>query len=582
MAAGEETLAILVKLRGGAATEAELKRLARNLTGVRQATDEQAAASGRADRSAGVLRRSWGLLAGMAARSAAAIGGVSAAAVAFEGLRFDANMEQQTVAFTNFLGSAGAARGELDQLYQVAAKTPFEFQDVVGAARKFLAYGMTVQDANKWLNVMGDTISGIGGGTDEINRMVLAIGQIQAKGKMSAEELRQLAELGIPAYSILQDKLGLTAQQVANIGNAGISAADGLQALQQGLAERFGGMSSQQAQTFTGQLSTARDYARQFLGVMMQPGFDWLRTTVLPATTAALQQLTEAFKAGGPEALLAKLDDLTGAGGRLEGGVHALAGVLGGLASALGFAYDHAELLLGIASPFLGMLVAWRVATLLLAAAEWGLVAAFTAFNFIVGLSPLGWLVIAIGALIGVAVLLVSHWNDVKAGLSAVWDWMRGAAADVVDFIVGYYQGLFDFFGSLPGRIADLAHGMWDGIGHAFRAMLNWIIGAWNHLHFTIGGWTIDPPGPGKVTIPRVNVGLPPIPMLAAGGDVSRRGAAVVGDAGPELLELPAGARVTPLSGGRSPREVVRLVTVEGRVLAEAVFGAAEDAAARA
>jgi hypothetical protein len=43
---------------------------------------------------------------------------------------------------------------------------------------------------------------------------------------------------------------------------------------------------------------------------------------------------------------------------------------------------------------------------------------------------------------------------------------------------------------------------------------------------------------------------IPRIPMLAKGGDITGRGAAIVGEAGAELLNLPRGARVTPLSGG--------------------------------
>ena len=37
------------------------------------------------------------------------------------------------------------------------------------------------------------------------------------------------------------------------------------------------------------------------------------------------------------------------------------------------------------------------------------------------------------------------------------------------------------------------------------------------------------------------------IPLLADGGNIQRGGMAVVGEAGPELLNLPTGARVTPL-----------------------------------
>jgi len=42
------------------------------------------------------------------------------------------------------------------------------------------------------------------------------------------------------------------------------------------------------------------------------------------------------------------------------------------------------------------------------------------------------------------------------------------------------------------------------------------------------------------------------IPHFATGGVMAHTGVALVGDGGPELVTLPAGARVTPLGGGRS------------------------------
>ena len=43
---------------------------------------------------------------------------------------------------------------------------------------------------------------------------------------------------------------------------------------------------------------------------------------------------------------------------------------------------------------------------------------------------------------------------------------------------------------------------------------------------------------------------IPKIPKLAEGGIIDQSGIAMVGEAGPELLSLPRGASVTPLSGG--------------------------------
>lgn len=113
------------------------------------------------------------------------------------------------------------------------------------------------------------------------------------------------------------------------------------------------------------------------------------------------------------------------------------------------------------------------------------------------------------------------------------------------------FESLIRFFDRLPGRISAATRGMWDGLRDSFRSAVNWIIGRWNRLSFTIGGGSIM-----GVPIPSVTLHTPDIPYLARGGHILGAGAAIVGERGPELLELPAGATVRPLSGGSAPTAV--------------------------
>lgn len=140
---------------------------------------------------------------------------------------------------------------------------------------------------------------------------------------------------------------------------------------------------------------------------------------------------------------------------------------------------------------------------------------------------------------IGLAVLYITkHWDDIKAGAVAAKDWIVQKFNDLVGFVTG-----------LPGRIAGAASSMWDGIRNSFRNVINWIVGKWNNLSFTIGGGSFM-----GISIPSVSFYTPDLPYLAAGGRISTAGAAVVGEAGPEIVSLPRGAQVTPLDrtgGGR-------------------------------
>ncbi|MFH5181156.1 tape measure protein [Paenibacillus sp. TAB 01] len=44
------------------------------------------------------------------------------------------------------------------------------------------------------LHSLGDAVAAVGGDTEQMKGIALAIGQIQSKGKLSAEEVNQLAE----------------------------------------------------------------------------------------------------------------------------------------------------------------------------------------------------------------------------------------------------------------------------------------------------------------------------------------------------------------------------------------------------
>lgn len=120
-------------------------------------------------------------------------------------------------------------------------------------------------------------------------------------------------------------------------------------------------------------------------------------------------------------------------------------------------------------------------------------------------------------------------WDLIKTGAAAAWD-------EVVAGISG-----------LGSRITDAASGIWDGIWEGFKDVINSILGAWNSLSFSVPSIDLGPFG-GKIG--GFSVGTTGIPLLAQGGSITHSGLAIVGDKGPELLSLNAGARVTPLPGG--------------------------------
>lgn len=192
------------------------------------------------------------------------------------------DFEQTQMAFTTMLKSAQKANSFLSQAQNMANATPFEFPQLADASKKMLAFGWNVKSILPDLTTIGDAASGLGLGADGINQITLALGQMKAKGRVQGDELLQLTEAGVPATKILQEQLGLTAKQVANIGNEGIDADKAVRALLTGMNQRFGGMMQNQAKTALGLMSTLKD---TFENKLMNPWGQGLWSGIKPGLT---------------------------------------------------------------------------------------------------------------------------------------------------------------------------------------------------------------------------------------------------------------------------------------------------------
>ena len=230
----------------------------------------------------------------LAKRTAITLGGLGVGAVVV-GLKFDAMLEQQRTAFTGFLGSTSAATKYLNQLYKLAAKTPFEFQDVLKGSRNLMAYGMSAKTAYGTLKDLGNAIAATGGGADEIGRTTTALGQIQAAGVLHAQDLNQLIQAGVVSLPKLSAAMGSNTKKFRSDMAAGrITSGKFFKALRTGWEHdpMYKGAATKQAKTFLGQLSTLHDYAVQTLGVITLPLFNALERDVLPKLTVLTQRLS--------------------------------------------------------------------------------------------------------------------------------------------------------------------------------------------------------------------------------------------------------------------------------------------------
>lgn len=190
----------------------------------------------------------------------------------------NAYLEMTGIAFKTMLGSGEAAASFLGQLEDFARRTPFQFPELVEASKRMMAFGFSAQQILPMLTSVGDAAAALGGGGELVNRITLALGQMQAKGAVQGEEMRQLAEAGIPAWQMLADGIGVdipTAMKM--VEQRAVPAAMMIRIFQEQAGKRWGGMMEAEAHTFTGAMSNITDTLSLSIAAGFRPFFEQLR-----------------------------------------------------------------------------------------------------------------------------------------------------------------------------------------------------------------------------------------------------------------------------------------------------------------
>jgi tape measure domain-containing protein len=219
---------------------------------------------------------------------------IGAAADAIVG--FNSRLEQTRVAFTVALGSASAADQFIAQLKDFSQRTPFQFEDVTRLSQQLLGMSVAARDILPTMTAIGNAVAGVGGNTETLNRVVLAFGQINAAGKANAQDLRQLAEAGIPVYQMLAKALDTdVAGAMKRVSDGAVSSGQAIEALMTGINERFGGLMQAQSATLLGRLSNLKDAAQSELADIGKPLEEELGTVLDKVASGLQSQQFHAF-----------------------------------------------------------------------------------------------------------------------------------------------------------------------------------------------------------------------------------------------------------------------------------------------
>ena len=496
--------------RGGERAELAFGELSR--TAKREFAEIDVAASASA---AGMSSKLGGALAvlktGLLTAGAAA--GVGLIAMTGFGLKSAASIEQVTIGLQALTGSAETAKTFLVELQNFAATTPFEFAGVADASRRILAFGTSVGIAREQviptLTTIGDLVSVLGGTQESIDSVIRAFGQMASKGKVSQEEILQLAE-ALPGFNVNAAIAASQGKSVADtltlITAGGVDAKTGIDAILKGMAAFPGaaGAMALQAQTLTGVFSTFKDTVSIALTNAFAPAIPAIKdalSELTPILGSAIGQLAPSLGAG-LAAILPLLGKL----------ISAIVPILAPILDALGPVLDALGPALQPLGEALGQLVVALV-PILPVVAQFIAVLAELAIPIIkllaavlVPLTPiLNYMALAIGEV--AKALGMIDWTAVGSAIGGAFADAWHAVSDfftqaiegwrlfgvmvlnkIIEFknnVVANFNAVVQFVKDLPGNIISAAANF---VNVLFDAGKNLIVGLWNGIS-NMGGW---------------------------------------------------------------------------------------------
>lgn len=191
-----------------------------------------------------------------------------------------------------------------------------------------------------------------------------------------------------------------------------------------------------QSETLDGKISTLKDTWNNFLGDAVKPFSDFLEDTLIPALTEVLEN----FEKYEP--------------------VFTLVGIAVGTVTALLIAYNIQQALANANLTLWGAVCGFATAVT---------TALGTAFAFLT--SPIGLVILAIGAVIAIGYLLIENWDSVVEFAYRTWEQICTAFSNVGTwFDQNVLQPIKTVFTTVWNTIYDTVKGIWDNILKLFSS----------------------------------------------------------------------------------------------------------------
>lgn len=178
--------------------------------------------------------------------------------------------EELEIRFNAVFGKGRVADNAIEWAAKFGAQTPLSLDQVADRMIKLKSAGFDPMNESLGLmQKLGDTTFALG---MDFDRLLNPLRKLNSGGKATFESINQLAEAGIPIYEILNEQMGLTAEQVQKIADQNISGRDIVYKIIDGISKRYEGAMLAASNTSKGALATIGDTVEVFQKKMLDAG----------------------------------------------------------------------------------------------------------------------------------------------------------------------------------------------------------------------------------------------------------------------------------------------------------------------
>jgi len=178
-----------------------------------------------------------------------------------------------------------AAKGLLTEIRNLAIQSPFELKTIQQTFKMGMAFGFTAEQSLSFTRGLLNTAAGVGATSDMLDRMAYNLAQVRMQGRVTAMDVRQLAQAGFDLNGVLVDMAAKYGYTITNhtefnklIDEGKLKWADFASSFEEYADKNFGGASKRLSQTWNGMMSNFKDVFQLSMPAILGPALEQVTT----------------------------------------------------------------------------------------------------------------------------------------------------------------------------------------------------------------------------------------------------------------------------------------------------------------